>query len=206
MLSDCTPPPPLHPRLFDERSRPDFREVYGDLMSQATHLDVALTHIRLSTLDLRPREVESVRSIRLLLAEVNAVHLEAEAYGIMLRSERIDVLRTFADHLANGRAEIRSAPLGGWSPDFSIFRGPSGPLAVLIGFHWFERPFPHRGPAFASLHGAEAARAALLRYEEIWGRAHDISPALLGILERAGVAESPSPTRFPEPSAVSIQG
>jgi hypothetical protein len=206
MLSDCTQPGPLHPRLLDERSRPDFRDTYGELLAEATHLDVALTHIRLSTLDLRQREIEGVRRVRLLLAEVSAVDLEAEAHGLMLRSERSEVLRTLAGYLADGRAEIRSAPLGGWSPDFSIFRGPSGPFAVLLGFHWFERPFPYRGPALAALHGSEAARSALLRYAELWSRAHDISPAVLGILERAGVPETPSATRLPEGSAAAIQG
>ncbi|HZD80914.1 MAG TPA: hypothetical protein VE646_12860, partial [Actinomycetota bacterium] len=57
--------------------------------------------------------------------------------------------------------------------------------AVLLGFHWLERPFPYRGPALASLHGRRGADLAARRFEETWGRAHDIRPALQGILGRA---------------------
>ena len=39
--------------MLDERTRPDFREIYGWLLARSRQLDVALTRIRLSTLDLR---------------------------------------------------------------------------------------------------------------------------------------------------------
>jgi hypothetical protein len=193
-MSDTSSFEPPIPRLFDERSRPDFREVFGRLLMSSERLDVALTHIRLSTLDLGSRELEGVRSIRLLLAEVSAVQLDAEAHAIMLRDDKRDTLRALAARLADGVIQVRSAPLGGWSPDFSLFRGAEGPRAVLLGFHWFERPFPHRGPAFASLHGSDAARGALVRFDEAWDRAHDIGPAVLSILERAERAEMPCAT------------
>ena len=76
------------PRLLDERARPDFRDVYGWLLPRSTRLDVGLTRILLSTLDLGRGELDGVRSIRLLLAEVNAVQLDAEAHGVMLREEK----------------------------------------------------------------------------------------------------------------------
>ena len=177
--------PGFPPRLFDERARPDFREVYGGLLRSAVHLDVALTRIRLSTLDLVREDLVRLRSLRLLLAEVSAVSLELEAHTVMLRSDKRDTLRALAELLAEGVIEVRSAPLGGWAPDFSIFRSAEGAFAVLLGFHWFERPFPHRGPALSSLHGPEGARLARVRFEEAWRRAHDIGPAVLGILKRA---------------------
>ena len=177
------------PRLLDERGRPDFRDVYGWLLSRSSRLDVGLTRIRLSTLDLVRGELDGVRSIRLLLAEVNAVQLDAEAHGVMLREEKREVLHALSDRLSRGIIEVRSAPLGGWSPDFSIFHDLEGPAAVVIGSHWFERPFPHRGPAFAALHGPEAAADANRRFEEAWERAHDIGLAVLSILERAERAE-----------------
>jgi hypothetical protein len=183
------------PRLLDEHSRPDFREVYGWLLPRSLRLDVALTRIRLSTLDLGRNELGSVRSIRLLLAEVNAVQLDSEAHGVMLREDKRETLHALSERLAEGMIEVRSAPLGGWSPDFSIFHDDLGASAVLVGFHWFERPFPHRGPAFAALHGADAATAALGRFEEAWDRAHDIGLAVRSILERAERAERPSATR-----------
>ena len=183
------------PRLLDEHSHPDFREVYGWLLPRSVGLDVALTRIRLSTLDLARRELNTVRSIRLLLAEVNAVQLDSEAHGVMLREDKRETLYALSERLAEGVIEVRSAPLGGWSPDFSIFHDSQGAAAVLIGAHWFERPFPHRGPAFAALHGADAAAGALKRFEETWERAHDIGPAIRGILERAERAERLSATR-----------
>jgi hypothetical protein len=183
------------PRLLDERSHPDFREVYGWLLPRSVRLDVALTHIRLSTLDLGRRELDGVRSIRLLLAEVNAVQLDSEAHGVMLQEDKRETLFALSERLAEGVIEVRSAPLGGWSPDFSIFHDALGAAAVLIGPHWFERPFPHRGPAFAALHGADAAAGALRRFQETWERAHDIGPAVRGILERAERAERLSATR-----------
>ena len=87
--------------------------------------------------------------------------------------------------LEGGRLEVRSAPLGGWSPDFTVFVEEEGPCAVLTGFHAFERPYPHRGPALASLHGGDAARMAALSPQELWDAAHDVGPALWSILARA---------------------
>src|SRR5690606_38328816 len=98
---------------------------------------------------------------------------------------------------SGGAAEVRSAPLGGWSPDFSVFHSEAGPSAVALGFHWFERPFPHRGPAFASIHGPAEAALALRRFEELWARAHDIGSAVLDILERAERAERHCATTDP---------
>jgi hypothetical protein len=164
-------------------------------MPRSVGLDVALTRIRLSTLDLGRSELDRVRSIRLLLAEINAVQLDSEAHGIMLREDKRETLHALSARLAEGLIEVRSAPLGGWSPDFSIFRDSTGPAALLIGPHWFERPFPHRGPAFAALHGPEAATRALRRFEETWEKAHDIGPAVQSILERAERAERLSATR-----------
>jgi len=195
------------PRLLDERSRPDFRDVYGTLLLHSLYLDVALTRIRLSTLDLSPRELERLRRIRLLLAEVNAVSLDAEAHGVLLRSDRQETLRSLTHLLATGVIEVRAAPLAGWAPDFSVFRGPAGPLAVLLGFHWFERPFPHRGPALASLHGPDEAGFALQRFEDLWTRGHDVGAAVLAVLERARPPAKPLETEgFQGPRALSDRG
>ena len=84
-----------------------------------------------------------------------------------------------------GRIEVRSAPLGGWAPDFSVFRDHDGSFAVLIGPHRFDAGSLHRGPELASLHGAAAAARTAQRFGEIWEEAHDISPAIVGILTRA---------------------
>lgn len=176
-------PEPRH--LLDERTRPDFRTLYGRLIREARSLAVAVTRVRLSTLDLAEEDVRDLVSMRVLVAELNALTLDAEAR--LLRSDprrayRIDLYRRL---LESGRLEVRSAPLGGWSPDFSVFADADGATAVLIGFHWFERPYPHRGPAFASVHHAAAARLAADRHAELWDGAHDVGPAVWSILSKA---------------------
>jgi hypothetical protein len=185
----------LAPRLLDDRSRPGFRELFGRLARRATGIDVALTHLRLSTLDLSERELRHVERIRLLLAEVSAVSLDAEAHAMLHRGPMAANLRRLATLLSLARIEVRSAPLGGWAPDFSVFRNQEGPCAVLIGPHRFDRGMLHEGPVLASLHGAEEAVRVATRFAEIWSRGHDIRPAIAGILGRAEQrAPTPNPT------------
>lgn len=171
--------------LLDERTRPDLRDAYGLLARDATQIAVAVTRVRLATLDLRAEELSSVESLRVLVTELNALTLDAEARLIRSDPDRTSRVALYRSLLESGRLEIRSAPLGGWSPDFSVFSGSNGPRAVLVGFHWFERPYPHRGPAFASIHFGARAAAAAQRHGELWARAHDVGPAVWNILSKA---------------------
>jgi hypothetical protein len=171
--------------LFDERARPDFRDVFGALASRATDIAVAITRVRLSTVDLSERELGSVEHFRVLVAEMNALRLDAEARALQSDAKRAPNAEMLRRLLEAGRLEVRSSPLAGWSPDFTVFAGVGGPTAVLLGFHAFERPYPHRGPALAALHGPTAARLAARRHEEIWERAHDVGPAIWSILSKA---------------------
>lgn len=170
--------------LIDERGRPDFRDVFGALAARSVDVATAITRVRLSTVNLTA-EMEGLEHFRVVVAELNALQLDAEARAIHAdprRAPRVDVLR---EMLEAGRLEIRSAPLGGWSPDFTVFSRAEGPIAVLSGVHWFERPYPHRGPALATLHHGDAARLAARRHEELWERAHDVGPAVWSILSKA---------------------
>jgi hypothetical protein len=171
--------------LLDERARPDFRDVFGVLASRATDIAVAITRVRLSTVDLTERELGSVEHFRVLVAEMNALRLDAEARALQSDAKRAPNAEMLRRLLEAGTLEVRSSPLAGWSPDFTVFAGAGGPTAVLLGFHAFERPYPHRGPALAALHGATAARLAARRHEEIWERAHDVGPAIWSILSKA---------------------
>jgi hypothetical protein len=135
------------------------------------------------------------------VAEVNARTVEEEAYALRMAPERQENLTRIVGLLQSGRMEIRSAPLGGWSPDFSVFSHETGPRSVLLGLHWFQKPFPHRGPAWATLFGEEAALRAQARFREIWEGAHDIGPAILRLMERAGKS-STSGARNSSPSQV----
>ena len=171
--------------LFDERSRPGFRQVFGRLLANSTALATAVTRIRLSTLDLSAGELEGVRRFRVVVAELNALHLDAEARVLLTRPQQAERVQRLARMLEDGRLEVRSAPLGGWSPDFTVFASGDEAQAVLLGYHQFGGPYPHRGPALSSLHGPDAARLASRRHDELWARAHDVGPALWSLLGRA---------------------
>lgn len=173
------------PHLVDERSDPDFRAVYGLLARRSSALDTAVASIRLTGVDLRPEELRSLNRVRVLLAEVNVLSLRAEAEAILLDPSKGPNLDNLVDMMDTGRIEVRSAPLAGWAPDFSVFHRKGRPWILLTGLHRFSRPFPHRGPALASLHGPGAAGRTAARFTELWTTAHDIGPAILGLLREA---------------------
>lgn len=171
--------------LLDERGRPDFRDAFGAVARRSTSIATAVTRVRLSTVDLDEKEVEGVERFRVLVSELSALQLDAEARGLMAMPRRAPAVRLLTRMLEEERLQVRSAPLGGWSPDFTVFSNAEGPHAVLLGFHAFERPYPHRGPALASLHGGDAARLAAKRHAELWTNAHDVGSTLWSILARA---------------------
>ena len=158
-----------HAAVFDEHHRPDLPQLFAALASDSTHIATALSRIRLSSVDLTSASFASIEGIRVLLAELNALQLDAEAVAVQAdprRAPRVAVLRSM---LESGRLEVRAAPLGGWSPDFTVFHSVQGPRWLLTGHHWFDRPFPHRGPAIASIHQGDGAARAAKRYDELWG-------------------------------------
>ncbi|MGD8279649.1 MAG: hypothetical protein PVJ80_13180 [Gemmatimonadota bacterium] len=171
--------------FFDERGRPDFRDVFGALARGAADIATAVRRVRLSTVDLSTEELGRVQHFRVLVAEINALRLDAEAKALQLDPRRVGAAELLRRMLETGRLEVRSSPLGGWMPDFTVFSGVDGPTAVLTGLHRFDRPYPHRGPAFASVHEGDAARLAAHRHAEIWERAHDVGPAIWNILSKA---------------------
>lgn len=177
--------PSPSPTLVDERGPASFRELFGNLIPQSSHLDTAMVRVRLSGVDLSEGEVAGLERLRILVAEVNARTLEEEAFGLLMDPEKGHNLTRVLALLQSGRMELRSAPLAGWSPDFSVFSSRDGPFGVIIGLHWIQRPFPHRGPAWAMVFGPKEARQASARFEEIWNEAHEIGPAVQRLLEQA---------------------
>jgi hypothetical protein len=177
--------PPSPAVLFDERGRPDFRDVFGALARVSVDIATAVTRVRLSTVDLTTGEMEGVEHFRVLVAEMNALRLDAEARSLQADPRRAPNAELLRGLVESGRLEIRSAPLAGWTPDFSVFSDATGPTAVLTGLHWFERPYAHRGPAFGAVHTGDAARLAARRHDEVWERAHDVGPAVWNILSKA---------------------
>jgi hypothetical protein len=200
-------------RLLDERSWPDVRAVYGGLARDADFLDAAVSRVRLGGMTLGEGELGRIQRIRLLMAETNALALASEAEALAadpVRSRRLGLL---AGLLEGNRLGIRISPLAGWSPDFSVFcrvrRGPPreteidadvATATLLIGPHWFERPYPHPGPAFVVLLEGEPALRARKRFDEAWGRGHDLRGPLLSLigeaLRRGSTGSGPELTPF----------
>lgn len=188
MLDSAAP----DPALLDERTLPDFRTVYGRLFRRSDRVDVAIRKIRLAGVSLGERELGGPDDIRVLLAEINALTLAAEAEAMAVTTAGRRRVGLLLELLEGDALRIRSAPLGGWAPDFSLFHQHGADTVLLTGLHWFERPYPHRGPALASLHrGLDAVRIAG-RFENIWGAGHDVAPAIRRILE-AALTRVPAP-------------
>ena len=193
----ATLPSSSNAELLDERSPSGFRAVFGEGLSRSSTADVAILRIRLSAVDLSAQELGDLGSLRVLVAEVNARTVEGEAHALVMDPEKRENLRLVLDLLKTGVLEIRSAPLGGWSPDFTVFSDTRGPQELLLGLHWFHRPFPHRGPAWAARFGAGEASRAHQRFQEIWSEAHDIGPAIRRLMERTTIRSMPFPVDTP---------
>jgi len=177
--------PEALPHLLDDRTHPDFRTVYGALVRESEQVDVAIRKIRLSGVTLGREELAAPSRLRLILAEINVLTIASEAEGMAARRTERSRLGLICELLTSGVLQVKSAPLAGWAPDFSLFHGSARPLTLLMGLHWFQRPYPHRGPALASVHeGPEVTRVAR-RFNGIWREAHDVHVPLLKTLRRA---------------------
>lgn len=199
-------PPSLHtsvPWLLDDRSRPDFRDHYLALLEDARGVSVAASRIRLAGLQVDARSLRRPASLRVLVMELSGITLamEAERVAEGPPAHRLRVA-TLRDLLASGRLQVRSSPLGGWSPDFTVFHRAEDPrapverhLTVALGPHWMDRPYPHPGPALNALFHGEPARRSLVRFEELWAKAHDVGDAVARILAAALIRTSPPTLR-----------
>ncbi len=183
--------------LLDEEYRPDFRTVYGRLAREAHQIDVAIRKIRLSGVSLGREELGAPSRIRVILAEIDILTMASEAESLAARPNGRWRLKLIIEMLETGTLDVRSAPLGGWAPDFSVFSGGELPWSTLVGPHWFERPYPHRGPALASVHHGEGARRLARRFHHLWEDAHDVRTPLVETLQdglhRVPIPPDPSP-------------
>lgn len=177
--------------LLDETATEPVRVRIGRLLSVASAADFAVARIRLAALDLTDPEVSIVTRCRVLLGRLDAAMLHSQGAGGGTDAlERLRVLRRFA---ASGRLEIRSAGLGAWDPDFSIFR--SSPAVALLGAHYFGPRYPLVGPSFTIVTpDPEVVRVTARRFEALWRGAHDVLPAIREVLERTyALAMEPAP-------------
>lgn len=185
------------PSLFHEHLGSGFRQRFRHEVTRSSRVDIAVTRIRLSTIDLSDDELAGLSSVRLILAELRAVELDAEAHALMAQPRARARLLRLERLLDRDMVRVRVAPLAGWSPDFSVFTDREGPRAILLGFHAFEVPHPFPGPALGAHFGPVEAREALARFEEVWARGHDVAPAIHSIFRRARRwVSDPDPTRL----------
>lgn len=178
------PNPPL--RLFDEHDAVPFPGRFAKRLAAADELDVALTRLRVLALVMRSRDIRRLARIRLCVARAVVGDWEVEVRRALLDDVHRDRTRALVEALKQRRIEVRSAPLHGWSPDFSVFSEAGSVQAALLGSHWLDETPPDPGPLWAvEAVGGHAAPMAV-RFDELWDRAHDVSAALCDRFEWVG--------------------
>ena len=169
--------------LIDEAARPPLRQRIGHLLATCVRAEIAVSHIRLAALDLTEEETRSVRRCRILLGRLEVRALTDFGFTDPGADDRMDALLAF---LESGRVEIRSAGLGAWAPDFSLYRGAPGAASVcLLGAHYFREPPSPNGPSFTALLTDPYSTAiALARFETLWARGHDVLEPVMSAVHR----------------------
>jgi hypothetical protein len=154
-------------------------------MAGADRVDFAIARIRLANLDLSEEEVSGPTRCRVLLGHLDAsTLLDTDAAD----RDAVDGLVRWA---RSGRLHVRSAGIGAWTPDFSVYCTSNGGTC-LVGAHYFGSPHLTVGPSFTAVSTEREVRGVLeRRFNELWDRSHDVLPAIVGVLERIrGVARS----------------
>ena len=76
LLPGLVPAPAV---LLDELARPDLRDVFGALAARSARISTAIRRARLSGVDLTGLDLGRLDELRVLVAEINAIQLDAEA-------------------------------------------------------------------------------------------------------------------------------
>lgn len=169
-------------RVVDERAQRPLRSVIGQLLEESSCVDLAIARVRLATLDLTQAEVEGPARCRVLLGQLDASTLHDAA---TVPAARGPAFRRLAEWLVSERLEVRSAGLGAWTPDFSVFSGPDR-ATCLLGAHYFGSPQLTVGPSVTLIMTDEdVAQLLRERFQELWDGGHDVAPAIVAVLQRA---------------------
>jgi hypothetical protein len=168
--------------LIDDRSLPSLRQRIGALLGSCTRADIAVGHIRLAALDLTEPETRHVERCRILLGRLEVRSLVDFGPDDDAATSRLSELLRF---LESGRVEVRSAGIGAWTPDFSVYRGAPDGDACLIGSHYFREPAVEGATFTTFLTDAASVALALERFGELWQRSHDVyEPVLTAVARR----------------------
>jgi hypothetical protein len=160
--------------VIDEFTRPTMRETLGTLMSASQCVDIAMTRMRLSGINLTDGEVGRLRRLRLVMGKLDAAAL------LQSQSRPIDQLVRLRAFASSGILQIRSAPRFKWDPDFSIYDHH----AALIGAHYTDLPYAADGIALTCvLTDPNAIRRCARRFEQMWDAGYDVLPVVIEMLE-----------------------
>ena len=175
-------------RLFDETTDPPLRALFGDLLANAATADVAVGNVRLGALDFAADDRVTAR-LRILLGR-----FEAGSMGGIVTARQIEILRRM---VASDNVQLRSAGVGLWVPDFSVYRGLRARIGCdalcLVGAHYFHAPPSSTGPSFTcAITDRAAVDRAAARFNALWARGHDVRAVIDDALRRmhADVADS----------------
>jgi len=181
--------------LLDDAGQPPLRSILGDALSRCTDAAFAIRRVRLAGIDLTAAELGPLQSCRVLVGRLDADALHDLPSAHDTRAPALERLLRFA---GSGRLAVRSAPQRGWSPDFSVLRGPTAnetspqPDLCFVGAHYFYEPDPPDGPAFTAMFdNADAVELAQRRFDDLWDGAYDVLPAVSHALERLLAVASP---------------
>ena len=163
--------------VMDEYTRPSMRETFSTLMSISTHVDMAVAHMRIAGMDLRPGEAGKLQRLRMVIGKLDAdALLQTHARPI----DQLERLRSFA---TSGILQVRLVPRFQWTPDFSLFSG--GERAMMIGAHYSAAPYPSDGIALTCVvNDANAVRRCAARYERMWQLGYDVLPVVIEMLDQ----------------------
>ena len=163
--------------VMDEFTQPSMRETFSTLMSVSTHVDMAVAHMRIAGMDLRPGEAGKLERLRLVIGKLDAdALLQTQTRPV----DQLERLRTFA---GSGILEVRIVPRFQWTPDFSLFTGAQ--RAMMIGAHYSALPYPADGIALTCvINDANAARRCAARYERMWQLGYDVLPVVIEMLDQ----------------------
>ena len=154
-------------------------------MVEADAVDFAVNRIRLANLDLAREEIDGIQC-RVLLGRLDASTL------LDTDTARVGAVEGLIGWARSGRLAVRSAGIGAWTPDFSVYHGVSG-SRCLLGAHYFGSPQLTVGPSFTVVTDDPASVAMLQRrFNRLWERSHDVLPAIVGVLERVRVGAVPT--------------
>lgn len=163
--------------VMDEHTRPSMRETFSTLMSISTHVDMAVGHMRIAGMDLRPGEVGMLQRLRLVIGKLDADVL------LQTRSRPLDQLQRLRAFAGSGVLEVRIVPRFQWTPDFSVFNGQES--AVMVGAHYTELPYSADGIALTCVvNDQHAVRRCATRYEQMWQLGYDVLPVVIDTLDQ----------------------